>query len=136
MRVIAEDEVGDFSLSYELCPAAREVYLDDNLVGLLPEEIAEPKDGEIFYDPLDTRYSRHILLDTSGKACYVYTEYCYKKKGYEWCGGPESRTYRGKYLHRIPNPIDYFFETPPKQIQVPDVGEYHSATRASLRTCG
>jgi len=134
-RVITQDEVADFSLPYELCSAGREVYLDGKMVGMLPDAIPEPKDGEIFYDPLDVKYSRNMLLDTSGTGCFVYTEYCYKKKGYEWCSGPESRTYRGKHLHRIPNPIDYLFEPAPKQIQVQDAGGYDAATRASLNDC-
>jgi hypothetical protein len=135
-RVIAEDEVTHFNLLYDLCPAAREAYLDDKLVGMLPEKIPDPKDGEILYDPLTVKYSHEVLLDTSGKGCYVYTEYCYKKKGYEWCSGPESRTYRGKHLHRIPGRIDYLLEKPPKEIQVSDSGGYDAATRAGLRDCG
>lgn len=135
-RVIAADEVTHFNLLYDLCPAAREAYLDDQLVGMLPEKIPEPKDGEILYDPLTVKYSHEVLLDTSGKGCYVYTEYCYKKKGYQWCSGPQSRTYRGKHLHRIPGPIDYLFEKPPKEVQVADSAGYDAATRAGLGDCG
>lgn len=131
--VIAPGEKRHFRVVYELCPAMREVYLDGKLIGTLPDQIPELKDGQE-YDPWDVKYSRNVLLDTSGRGCYRYTEYCYKRAGYKWCEGPESRTYRGKHLHRIPGEVNFFFEPPPKEIQAWDGIGAH--TRAGLSDCG
>lgn len=133
-RVIAADQATHFQLTYELCPAAREVSLDGKVVGMLPEKVPEPKGGGLDYNnPLDVHY--FFLLDTSGKGCYVYTEYCYAKKGSsEVCSGPQTRTYRGNHLHPIPREINFFFEAAPKKTQV--ATPYYTATQVSLNDCG
>ncbi len=127
---VEADRATHFSLAY--CPSAREVYLDDKLVGKLPEYV---KDGRQVVYKYDVKYSRDLLLDTSGKGCYVYTTYCYVKKGLEQKGlegcSPRSHTYRSQQLHRMPGKIDFFFEPAPKEAG----SVYESTELASLNDC-
>ena len=126
---VEADPATHFSLAYY--PSAREVYLDDKLVGTLPEYVKDDRQV-VFKD--DGKYSRDLLLDTSGKGCYVYTTYCYVKKGLEQKGlrcSPKSHTYRSQQLHRIPGEIDFFFEPAPKEVG----SAYESTELASLNDC-
>lgn len=127
---VEADRATHFSLAY--CPSAREVYLDGKLVGTLPEYVKDDRPVAFKYD---VKYSRDLLLDASGKGCYVYTTYCYVKKGLEQKGlescSPRSQTYHSGQLHRLPGKIDFFFEPAPKE-----AGSVYERTElASLNDC-
>jgi len=102
------------------CPGALEVKLDGTRVGELPAEIRDPQVGEE-YLTRDVRYSSDFLVDTTGKRCYSFNEFCYAPQGKEAdCGYAMDPTfYRPGVVHRLPSgQPDYFLEDLPKTIQV------------------
>ncbi|HSE48712.1 MAG TPA: hypothetical protein VLA96_05840 [Terriglobales bacterium] len=133
---VAANSKGVYHISYQpACAAGREVRLDDQLIGEVRESVTDiPLDGTE-YHPLDMKYSRNYLVDTSGKRCYTYSLLCYVRPGGFGCS--EARSYRGKLLHRIPGEkVHYFLEPSPERLEVPGHVTMEWRYRLSSGSCG
>jgi hypothetical protein len=120
-RIIPANTKGDFNFGWDpACSGALEVKLDGARVGELPAEIRSGEGGEE-YDTRDVRYSSEFLVDTSGKRCYSFNEFCYAPPGKgSNCFFPMEPTfYRPAVLHHLPTSRpDFFLEELPKTIRV------------------
>jgi hypothetical protein len=104
------------------CREGAAVTLNGRKIGELPVELATAprafSSASLGEDP-GPGGSWVFLVDPSGRRCYELAEKIYGKPGAKWYGGPNSRTYRRKLLHRLaPAEIDYFLERAPDRIDV------------------
>ena len=120
-RIIPANTKEDYTFGWDpACPGALQVKLDGAPAGELPATIKDTEGGER-YNTRDVRYSSQFLVDTTGKRCYSFNEFCYAPQGNgSNCGyAMEPTFYRPAILRRLPNQApNYFLEELPKTIQV------------------